>query len=357
MIASATADHYREAIEIVGADPNIDALVVIFIPPLLTRQEDVARAIVEGARALNGSKPVLAVFMSARGVPEELRGADVRIPSYAFPEAAAIALARAAHYGEWRSRPAASEAHLPGLRRDEAAAVVASALKRGEGWLAPGELQAVLSCYDLPLLPQRAAADAEEAGRVAEEFGGEVALKAVAPGLIHKTEVGGVRLRLAGAQAVAKAAREMAERVRSAGHPEPSFLVQRMAPPGVEMLVGVLWDRQFGPVVACGAGGVLVELLRDVSVRLAPLTEVDATEMIEELKTYPLLRGYRGGPAYDVAALRDVVLRVSALVEDVPQIAEMDCNPVIVHPHGVSIVDARVRVEPYVPTPRVGRRR
>ncbi|MDR5697152.1 MAG: GNAT family N-acetyltransferase [Armatimonadota bacterium] len=357
MIASATADHYRAAIELVGEDANVDALVVIFIPPLATRPEDVARAIVEGARSLAGHKPVLAVFMSARGVPPELGAAGVRIPSYAFPEAAAIALARAARYGEWRARPMSAPPQLPDIRRDQAAAVVAAALQRGEGWLTADEVQMLLSCYGLPVLPQRTAADPEQAGQAAEEIADEVALKAVAPGLLHKTEVGGVRLHLAGRRAVAAAAAEMAERVRSAGYPEVSFLVQRMAPPGVEMIVGVVWDRQFGPVVACGAGGVLVELLHDVSVRIAPLTEAEASEMIEGLRTYPLLTGYRGREVYDLAALRDVVLRVGALVEDIPQIAEMDCNPVIVHRQGASIVDARVRVEPYTPAPRIGRRR
>jgi acetyl coenzyme A synthetase (ADP forming)-like protein len=356
MIASATPEHYREAIRIVGADPNVDALVVVFIPPLLTRAEDVARAIVEGARELGGKKPVVTVFMSARGVPEELRRADVRVPSYAFPEAAAIALAHAARYGEWRRRRPAAPPKLEGLSRDEAAAIVSLALRRGDGWLPPEETRSLLSCYGLPVVEQRVAEDAERAGAAAEELGGEVALKAIAPGVVHKTELGGVRLRLRGADAVSAAAREMDAAFRAKGHTPTGFLIQRMIGEGAEMIVGVVHDRQFGPVVACGAGGVMVELLRDVSVRLAPLTGDDASEMIQSLRTYPLLTGFRGSPACDVGALQDALLRVSALVEDLPQIAELDLNPIMVHRTGAAVVDARVRVAPSAPPLPLGAR-
>jgi len=349
MIASATAEHYREAIGIVAADSAVDALIVIFIPPLVTRPSDVARAIVEGARGLDGKKPVLTVFMSARGVPDELKSADVRLPSYAFPEAAALALARAARYGEWRERPEAAPPPLTDLRRDEAAALVATALQRGEGWLAPGEVAALLSCYGLPVADQRVVTAPEEAGAAAREIGGEIALKAIAPGILHKTEVGGVRLNLRGADEVRAAAEEMAARLGALGHPPTGFVVQRMVPKGVEMLVGVVHDRQFGPVVACGAGGVLVELLRDVAVRLTPLTREDAGEMIRSLRTYPLLTGYRGGPVCDVRALEETLLRASAMADDLPQIAEVDLNPILVHEAAATVVDARIRVAPAEP--------
>ncbi len=357
MIASATAAHYRETIRFVADDPEVDALVVIFIPPLVTRPADVAGAIVEGVRGLNGSKPVLTVFMSARGVPEELKSADVRIPSYAFPEAAALALARAARYGEWRRRPEATLPQLTGLRRDEAAALVAAALNRGKGWLTPDEVAVLLSCYGLPVASQRVVTDAAQAGTAAREIGGEVALKAVAPGVLHKTEVGGVRLHLRGAEEVRTAAEEMGALLTTKGHPPEGFVVQQMVPKGVEMIVGVVHDPQFGPVVACGAGGVLVELLRDVSVRLTPLTREDAGEMIRSLKTYPLLTGFRGAPACDVGALEDALLRVSALVDDLAQIAELDCNPILVHETGAAVVDARIRVAPSEPPPPLGARR
>jgi len=143
----------------------------------------------------------------------------------------------------------------------------------------------------------------------------------------------------------------MATALSARGITPEGFLVQEMVPAGVEMIVGVVHDPQFGPVIACGAGGVLVELLRDVSVRLTPLNAEDAEEMVQSLKTYPLLTGFRGQPAHDAAALQDALLRVSALVEDLPQIVELDCNPIMVLRRGAAVIDARVRVAPYEPPP------
>jgi acyl-CoA synthetase (NDP forming) len=207
------------------------------------------------------------------------------------------------------------------------------------------------------LIAQRVVSTVEEAADAASELGGEIALKAIASGLVHKTEAGAVRLGLHGVEAVRAAAREMTERLSAVGHSASGFVVQQMAKRGVEMLVGVVHDPQFGPVVACGAGGVQVELLKDVSVRLTPLSNEDASEMIRELKTYPLLKGFRGSVPGDVAALEDGLLRVSAMVEDIPQIAELDCNPFVVHDTGATILDARIRVTGVEPRPLVGVRR
>ncbi|HEX5882999.1 MAG TPA: GNAT family N-acetyltransferase, partial [Pyrinomonadaceae bacterium] len=310
MIASAPADHYRKAIEIVGNDDNVDSLIVIFTPPLVTRADDVGKAIVEALPQIEKSKPLLSVFLSSQPAPEELGGSAIRIPSYSFPETAAIALARATRYQQWRERRETYPARFEDIRADEAAAIVAAALTRGEGWLRPDEVGGLLSCYGLPLIEQRVVTNAEEAGAAAEQIGGEVALKAIAPDVLHKTEAGAVRLHLTGGDAVRAAAHEMHEVLNSRGHAPSGFVVQRMAQRGVEMLVGVVHDPQFGPVVACGAGGVQVELLKDVSVRLTPLSNEDAAEMIRALKTYPLLTGFRGSVIADVAALEEGLLRV-----------------------------------------------
>lgn len=354
MIASACPDDYRKAIEIIAADDNIDALIVIFTPPLVTLAEDVAQALVDAVKKLARSKPVMAVFLTARGTPEALRSAEITIPTYAFPETAAIALARAARYREWREKPETTAPDWGNLRRDEAAAVVASALNRGEGWLTPRETAELCSCYGLPLVEERIVATVDEAAAAAEEMKGDLALKAFASGLVHKTEAGAVRLNLRGGEQVRKAATTMTEQLNAQGHSPAGFVIQRMAQEGVEMLVGVVHDRQFGPVVACGAGGVQVELLRDVSVRLTPLSKEDSSEMIRNLKTYPVLNGFRGAPIYDVAALEEGLLRVSAMVEDVPQIAELDLNPFVVHQQGATILDARIRVSPVEPRPLLG---
>jgi acetyl coenzyme A synthetase (ADP forming)-like protein len=359
LLAAAPAGHHRRAVELVAGSGEVDAVIAIFIPPLATDLAEVAGAIREAAEAAPAEVPVLAVVMSAAGGPLELRGASRTLPSYAFPEDAARALARVATYGAWRSAPEGRVPELPGVRHDEAAAVLASAMAAGPlpRWLGPDEVAGLLGCYGLPLAPWRLAGGPEEAVAAAAELGGPVALKAVVPGLVHKTEAGAVRLALDGAEQVARAAAEMARRVAAAGHQLSGFLVQRMAEPGVELLVGVVHDPSFGPVVACGAGGTAVELLKDVAVRITPLTDLDAGQMVRSLATFPLLDGYRGAPRADVAAIEDLLLRVSALVDERPEVAELDCNPVMAGPDGAVIVDARVRIGQPVAAPPLGARR
>lgn len=352
MIASATPEDYRRSIEVLAKSGDVDAIIVIFIPPLVTRPEDAARAIRSAVRTINGGLPVLTVFMSARGVPPELREGDVGIPSYAFPEDAALALARVVDYGIWRTEPEGIVPDFGVEGREEAASIIARALGDGPGWLSPESVATLLGCYGVPLAEQRLARSEEEVGQIVAEMEGQVALKAVAPELIHKTEVGGVKLGIATADEGGRAAAEMAREVRGAGYELDAILVQRMVPKGVEMLVGVVHDKSFGPVIACGAGGTTVELLKDVQVRITPLTDKDAHEMVRGLAVYPLLEGYRGASPSDIAALEEILMRISALVESHPEIAEMDCNPVVVLPDGAVVVDARIRVEgagPQVP--------
>ena len=185
----------------------------------------------------------------------------------------------------------------------------------------------------------------EEAGEAAARIGGRVAVKAFGPDIVHKTEIGGVALEVSGADEVEGPAREIADRMAAARISIEGFLVQEMVEGGVEMLVGVAHDPLFGPVVAVGAGGTIVELLKDVSVRITPITDLDAQEMVRSLGTFPLLDGFRGAPKADVAALEEVILRIGALAENHPAVSEMDCNPVKVLASGAVIVDARVRAE------------
>jgi acetate---CoA ligase (ADP-forming) len=359
MIASASAEAFGRAIEMVARSGEVDALIVLFVPPLVTRAEDVARAVREAVGALDRTVPVASVFLQAQSVPDELRGEGVGIPSYRFPEDAARAMARAALYGAWRNRPPGTVPRFDDVRPSAVEEVLSAATADGSGrWLEPDEVAAVLTAYGLPLAEWRLVDSPESAGRAAEDLGGPVALKAVAPGLVHKTEAGAVRLSMQGGPAVRAAAAEMATAVQAVGFTTRGFLVQRMVPPGVEMLVGVVHDPLFGPVVACGAGGTAVELMQDVGVRITPLTDVDAEEMVRSLRTYPLLEGFRGAAPADVPALHEVLLRVSALVEAHPDIAEMDCNPVRVGPDGAVIVDARIRAEAQEPPlPLAARRR
>jgi acyl-CoA synthetase (NDP forming) len=229
------------------------------------------------------------------------------------------------------------------------AAVIAEALEDGPGWLDFQRLSRLLEAYGISLAPWRLAGDSQEAGNAAVEIGGRVALKALGREIIHKTELGAIRVGLSGRQQVADAAAGIDESLCRAGVRRDQFLVQAMEEGGVEMLVGVVGDAVFGPVIACGAGGVEAELINDVSVRLSPLTELDAHEMLRSLATFPLLTGYRGAPEVDLDSLIQLLLRTSAMVDTHQEIAELDLNPVIVSPDGARAVDARVRVEGVAP--------
>jgi acetyl coenzyme A synthetase (ADP forming)-like protein len=351
MVASASSSDFARTIRAVASDPNVDALIVIFIPPMALRPEEVAREILKTARELGRHIPILSTFMASHGSPEILSDGENRIPSYPFPEAAARALARAVQYGKWLAAPEGDAPDFPDVRREAAAAIVAHALRGGGGWLTPEEIENLLDCYGISLVKTLRVNTPQEAGLAAQELGGRIALKAVAPGLVHKTEAGAVRLDLAGNEKTEEAAEEMLKQLDSIGLEGTGFIVQPMVEAGVEMLVGVTHDPVFGPIVVCGAGGVLVELLKDVAVRITPLTNQDVSEMIRSLKTFPLLNRYRGGPRYDVTALEQLILRVGALVEDIHEIGELDLNPVIVLPEGqgVSLVDARIRVAEALP--------
>ncbi len=344
MIATASGEDYRRTMETLIEADACDAILAIFVPPLVTEAGDVARAIREVAE----SRPAVtlaAVFMASEAPPADLRAGAVRVPAYQFPEQAARAVAQAARYGAWRARPEPEPLELPGIRRDKAAAVISTALGADREWLPPAELTELLDCYGIPLIDTRVVRAAAEAAAAASEIGFPVAIKGAARGLIHKTDAGAVRLALADADAVARAAGEIEAQLAAEGYQLDGFVIQRMAQPGVELIVGVVNDRNFGPVMACGAGGVTAELIKDVSVRLTPLARGQADEMIRSLKTFPLLDGYRGAPKCDIGAVADVLLRVSALVEGHPEIAELDCNPLIVRPEGAVVVDARIRVE------------
>ena len=357
MLAAADAETYQRVVEIVAEDPNIDSLIAIFLPPLATRSDDVARALSRAAdRVL--AKPLLGVFMSAGELPDLSTADGRRIPGYQTPEPAAIALAHAVRYAEWHAQPVEAPPILPEVDADRAGLLLARALKDGGGWLAPDDVRHLLELYGVATVEQRVVATADAAGAAAAEIGVEVALKVIAPGVLHKSDVGGVRLHLRGRLAVKRAAERMARQVQRAIGAQPSgYLVQRMAPAGVEMLVGVVNDPRFGPTIACGAGGTLVELVKDVAVRLSPLTAGEAKSMVRELRSFPLLDGYRGAPVCDVGALYDVLLRVSALASNHPNIAELDCNPVMVNGTGAVVVDARVRVEHAAPRRPLGARR
>jgi acyl-CoA synthetase (NDP forming) len=318
-------------------------VIVLYIPPLESAAPDVASGIVRAADELDGAVPILTTFMSARGLPEELRGGRGRLPSYTFPEQAAIALARASAYGTWHARDHGRIPVFVDLRTDEAAGIVATALERGDGWLDPEEVDRLLACYGVPTAATVRATTPEAAAAAASTLGGVVALKAFGPELVHKTEIGAVALHVPIPEVVGRA-RAMKEAIEAGRLELTGFVVQRMVADGVEMFVGMEHDPVFGPVLAVGAGGTAVELTKDIAVRITPITDLDAGEMLRELETFPLLDGYRGAPRTDVHAIEQMLLRVGALVEDHPGISELDLNPVMALTDGAVVVDARVLV-------------
>ena len=342
MIASASAEDYRRTIELVLADPNVDSLLTIFIPPIVTAAEDVAQAIQQAA--VGSTKPVLATFM---GVQNTLAVAG--IPTYTFPESAAVALAHVTEYGEWRRTPTAAPPHLPLFQRDTARAVVVDALQDGGGWLEPAAAERLLTAAGLTVAASRVARTPDEAVRIAEEIGWPVVMKGLGPTLLHKTEAGAVKLRLNDPAAVRGAYADLSETLADRLE---GVLVQRMVAAGVEMVAGGLNDPLLGAVIMAGTGGIFVELVGDTAFRMCPLTEPDAISLIEELKGKVLLRGYRGAPIADESAFRALLLAVSQLLDVCPEIEEMDLNPVMVLRKGAVVVDARIKVGPLKPAAR-----
>jgi acyl-CoA synthetase (NDP forming) len=348
MIASASASQYEAAIELVGRDPNVDAVVAIYIPVLATASEDIAGAIAQGAARMPEGKPIATVFMSSKGIPAVLaNGPRGAIPSYSFPENAAMALGAAARYGAWRARPQGSQLALP-PDCEQAIRAWVRAWRAGHpagGWLALDEIAVLLGLAGVALAEHRTTAPtAVAAAAAAAELGGPVVLKAIAPGLIHKSDGGGVVLGLDGPGAVASAAEQMRSQFAGRGTPVDGFIVQRQVARGVEALVGVTHDPSLGPLLVAGIGGVAVELYKDVAFRVTPVGDLDAAAMLDQLRGRALFDGFRGAPPADRAALIDVLIRISALVEVVPELVELDLNPVIVHAHGAIAADARMRL-------------
>ena len=346
MIASATPEQYRLALEAVAADPSIDSVLAIFIPPLVTDPDAVAAEIRRAASRM--SKPVIATFLGTQGVRPQL----APVPSFAFPEAAAAALAHVTRYGEWLRRPVVTPEPMPDEVRTRLRGVVQEAAATGERWLTPDECDAVLRAAGLPVLASRTARSADDAVAAARAVGLPAVLKAVGRGIVHKSDIGGVRLALASEQAV----RDAFQALRGTlGEAMEAVLVQPMVTGGVEMAIGGVNDPAFGPVVMCGTGGVLIDLLDDTAFAMCPLTEADASQLIERIKGRVRLRGFRGAPASDERALRRLLVRISQLLHACPEIREMDLNPVMVLPDGAVAADVRIAIGTPRP-PATGRR-
>jgi acetyltransferase len=342
LIASADEHRYEAALGALARDPGLDALLVIFVSPVMINSLEVARRIVAAARRTR--RPLLTCFMGKRAAREAvdlLRRAGV--PVYPFPELAAEALAAMVHYRRLLDRPERTEERL---RVDRAGAerVLRRAAGGGRRQLAPEEAEALLSAYGVPFARSIFAESRAQAIDAGHTLGYPVVLKAAAPGLVHKSDVGGVRADLRNADEVAEAYDAIVSSLgRVAGL---RVQVQPMVQGGREVILGMFHDPQFGPLLMFGLGGVFVEYLRDVTFGLHPIGRHDAEAMIAALRGRQLLEGARGGAPVDKEALVDALLRLSRLVGDFPQLEQVEVNPFLACPRGRPslAVDARVRL-------------
>jgi acetate---CoA ligase (ADP-forming) len=322
LLGSATAKIYGNALPPIVGDENVDALIVLFVPAAEVVAADVAASIANVRAA--AEKPIVPVILAAEAQPG----------SFPYPESAAQALGRATERAEWLRRPAGTVPNVDGIDRGRANAVVETALKAEDDvWLAAPAVRELLESHGIPIVPERIAESPEAAANAARELGFPAVVKSAVPGA-HKTESGGVALDLRDEESVVAAA------TRIGG----SVLVQPMISGGVELLAGVVQDPVFGPLVAFGPGGVYAELIGDAGFRIAPLTDVDAEELVTAGKAGMLVAGFRGRPAADVGALTDLIHRLSRLGEALPEVAELDLNPVVGVADRCVAVDARVRV-------------
>jgi acyl-CoA synthetase (NDP forming)/GNAT superfamily N-acetyltransferase len=332
--AAATPDAVASAIRAVA--PAVDTIVVAFGATLASNAAETLAAI--GRAADDVDVPVTVVLLGVPDRPSSL--GQRRAPVYALPEDAIRAVGRAVRYARWRATPMGVRPRFDDLDQRGARDCIEAALRHG-GWQSSSVATEVLAYYGIRVTPTLVASAETAVETAGEELGYPVVLKTAKTELVHKSDVGGVRTQITDVHALREAYRSIC-----AATGDPHVLVQGQAPSGVELVAGVVHDPLFGSLIMCGLGGVHTELFRDRSLRLLPITDRDATAMWKGLRGAPLLTGYRGTPAADTDAVEDLLLRLGRLAEDLPEIAELDLNPIIVHEDGLSIVDVKMRIAP-----------
>ena len=339
--AGATPEELRKSLAVLAGSGEVDALVVVVTATRANMPDELLAA------AVGCLLPTVAVVVGLSDGPRLLMGARGRpVPVFSFPESAVRALGHAVRYGRWRRSSRGVVPDLPGIRSKTARRLVEEFLARDQdgGWLPAETGRDLLQAYGVAVAPQRVARSVTGAVRAATALGYPVALKTADPSVVHKSDVGGVDV---GTHA---AVRSAYARITTA-HPGHPVLIQPMVPALVELLVGAVQEPMFGPLLVLAMGGVWSEVLDDRAFRILPVTGVDAAAMVHDLRCAPLLHGYRGSPPCDVAAFEELLVRVARLVEDVPEIAELDLNPFQVSADGAVAVDVKVRLEPTTPSP------
>lgn len=345
VLGDARADRYRFALEIVAKDPNVDGLLVMLTPQAMTEIEATAQTISTLSRDID--KPILACFMGEKQVEPGINILTVNgVPNYAFPERAAKSFSAMAEYLKIRNRPPQNYIVFD-VDKKSVKDTIEQVRKDSRISIGDAEARKILTAYGLRIPRSDLASNAEHATRIASEIGFPVVLKIASPDILHKTDVGGVKVGLRNVEEVLDAFELMVYRAQRYV-PEARIwgcLVQEMVPEGgLEVLVGMNRDPQFGPLVTFGLGGIFVETLKDVTFRIAPFSRQEAEEMINEIRARPLLDGVRGKPALDKGAIIDTLLRIGQLVQDFPEVVELDINPLIVYPEGRGAIAIDMRL-------------
>ena len=346
MIASADEVTYRKVLTLLVQDNENDAIIVIFVHPITIDAREVAMAIVD-VHKKHPKKPILCCFMGrdteGSGIDELRRN---HLPVYLFPESAALSLSAMVRYGRIKSRPLGEVVRFDDVDREAADAIIRGASNDGHEWMNDREVQGLLSAYRIPLVTAQNVTTITKALEAAETVGYPVVLKAISPDLIHKTDMGGVHIDIRSPNELRKVFNEMKERLK--GKKDLSFLIQKMVKGGRETVMGMVTDPIFGPLVMFGLGGIFVEVLKDVSFRIHPLTDRDANEMIQQLRGAKFLTGFRGEPPVHREKLVEVLLRMSQMIGDYDCIREMDINPFMAFANADDCVAVDARIAMHV---------
>lgn len=347
MIASAPLEHYQQTLTTVLADPGVDMVISIYLPFLGLRDIDVAKAIMQ-IKAEHPEKPVVGVFMTKNEFFSQIADMDVNIPFFQFAEEAVDGLARLNAQRKWLARPEGKITSYP-VDRNRVEALFAAAKSENRAELTTRESLDVLDAYGVRVCKAGFAKTEDEAVAIADSIGYPVVMKMTSKTTSHKTDVGGVRVNLGSAEELRANYRDLVEKLREKGLLEglEGVIVQEMVKSSRELVCGVATDPQYGPMVMFGLGGVFVEVMKDVAFNLAPLTDQDAHDMVRSVKAFKLLEGARGTKPADIGKVEEILMRLSQLVTDYPQVIELDINPLMISDKtGEAVaVDGRIKIK------------
>ena len=346
VLGDAKTDRYKFVIEKVVEDPNVDTVLIILTPQAMTEIEKTAEVITEISNRTD--KPIVTSFMGGKRIENSLKiMCQRKVPNYSFPERAVSAIEAMYKYTLWQKRPA-PKAKIFDVQKENVVSFLAKMKQTGRQHLNEEEARQVISAYGFRIPKSILAASEPEAVKVAEEIGYPVVMKISSPDILHKSDFGGVRIGIKNEIEVRMCFCDITQKARRL-MPDAEIkgvLVQQMITGGKEVILGMSRDPQFGPLLMFGLGGIYIEILKDVSFRIAPIGLNEAEEMIQEIRSFPLLKGARGERPVDINAVVDNILRLSQLVTDFPEIIEMDINPLLVFPEGggTMALDARITI-------------